>query len=254
MAQVVRVAPGVHWHALEDDVVVGRGHALHRPDARVLVSADAWRDDIFRLLIGAMATDLPGPLFTVVDHDDREMLGRFADLGFSDHRREDDYVMPASDVSGSATLPSGFAVQTADRVDEDRLRELDQALRRELPGSAGWISSPDGFRRAVFDERSFDPATFLVATHGEHYAGMVRITKGRRPRLALAGVLPPYRRRGLGRALMVLAFKAAAERGSREVFTDVDQTNVAGQALVASMHARRIGGSVELRRNPASRA
>ena len=37
---VVRVADGL-WHALEDDLVVGRGHVGRRPDGRLFVSIDA---------------------------------------------------------------------------------------------------------------------------------------------------------------------------------------------------------------------
>src|SRR4051794_5147456 len=93
-AAVVRVTPGVHWHALEDDVVVGRGYALHRPDGRVFVSADSWRDDVFEILGATMVADLPGPVFTIVAEDDVEVLGRWSALGFVDHRHEDEYLIP----------------------------------------------------------------------------------------------------------------------------------------------------------------
>src|SRR4051812_16838680 len=92
--QVARVAPGVHWHALEDDLVVGRAYAWHRPDRRVFVSVDSWRDDVFALLAGALAEDLAHPLHTLVAEDDREVLGRWAGAGYRDHRREDEYAIP----------------------------------------------------------------------------------------------------------------------------------------------------------------
>ncbi len=87
LAVVSRVTPGVHWHALEDDLVVGRGHALHRPDGKVFLSVDSWRDDIFVALAEAMIADLGGPVHTVVAADDREHLGRWSMLGFTDNRR-----------------------------------------------------------------------------------------------------------------------------------------------------------------------
>ncbi|MGI5325057.1 hypothetical protein [Actinomadura nitritigenes] len=37
---LTRVADG-QWHALGDDLVVGRGHAVHRPDGRLFVSVGA---------------------------------------------------------------------------------------------------------------------------------------------------------------------------------------------------------------------
>jgi hypothetical protein len=41
------VADEQWWHALDDDVVVGRGYAEHRPDGRLFVSIDAWHDATF---------------------------------------------------------------------------------------------------------------------------------------------------------------------------------------------------------------
>src|SRR4051794_4523848 len=84
---IARITPDVHWHALEDDVVVGRGHALHRPDGRVFLSVDTWRDDVFEVLAEAMVADLRRPVYTVVDEDDREVLARWSSRGFLDHRR-----------------------------------------------------------------------------------------------------------------------------------------------------------------------
>jgi hypothetical protein len=49
----------VPWHALDDDEVAGRAHALRRPDSRVFVSVDTWRDDVFRLPVAALIQDLP---------------------------------------------------------------------------------------------------------------------------------------------------------------------------------------------------
>src|SRR4051812_3085679 len=61
-----RVAPS-QWHALEDDLVVGRGEASRRPDGRIFVSIDAWHDAAFDRLAGDMQAALPRPMHTVVD-------------------------------------------------------------------------------------------------------------------------------------------------------------------------------------------
>jgi hypothetical protein len=55
---IARVEVGRHWHALDDDEVVGRGHALHRPDGRVFLSVDTWADDVFHQVVVAMLADL----------------------------------------------------------------------------------------------------------------------------------------------------------------------------------------------------
>jgi GNAT superfamily N-acetyltransferase len=247
---VVRVTDGVHWHALEDDVVVGKGYALHRPDGRVFVSADTWRDDVFEVVAEAMVGDLGGPVFTIVADDDREHLGRWSALGFRDNRREDELVLPTDPaVTGlaDAAPPPGYALVTADRVDEDRLRDLDERLRGDVPGSAGWVSTPEDFRSQTYDPRWFDPTTYLVAVHDGDHVGLARVWRGRRvPRLGLVGVLPAHRRRGLARALLAAAFRPLHERGVAQVTAEADRTNTASQTLLRSLGATRTGGTIEL--------
>jgi RimJ/RimL family protein N-acetyltransferase len=249
---VVRVTDGVHWHALEDDVVVGKGYALHRPDGRVLVSADTWRDDVFQVVAETMVRDLGRPVFTMVDEDDREHLGRWSALGFRDNRREDEFVLPTDPAAtglADAGTPPGYALVTADAVAEDRLRHLDERLRDDVPGTAGWVSTPEDFRSQTYDSRWFDPATYLVAVHEDdgEYAGLARVWRGRRvPRLGLVGVVPRHRRRGLARALLAAAFRPLHERGVAQVAAEADSTNTASQTLLRSIGATRTGGAIEL--------
>jgi len=249
-ALIVRVTPGVHWHALEDDVVVGRGHALHRADGRAFISIDTWADDVFVALAEAMTQDLPSPVYTVVAEDDREHLGRWSMLGFRDNRREDEYAIPTAPEAtglGSAVLPAGFTLVSADRVDEDRLRALDQELRQDVPGYAGWVNQPEEFHRLTFENRWFDPTTYLVAVHESEYVGLVRILGlPRQPRLGLVGVLPAYRRRGLARALLAAAMRPLFERGVSTVSGEADESNPASRALLKGLGALRTGGAVEL--------
>jgi GNAT superfamily N-acetyltransferase len=277
-AVIVRVSPGVHWHALEDDVVVGRGHALHRPDGRVFLSVDTWRDDVFVALAEAMAQDLPAPLYTVVDDDDREHLGRWSDVGFRDDRREDVYAVPTSPEAtglGDVRLPAGYRLVTADEADPDRLGELVERLRPEVPGSQGWATSPlpvPGEPPPTgLEHRRFQPLVYLIAVHqdqapdqvqgrvrgegrdqaeveagGGEYAGLARIHRAPMPRLGLVGVLPAHRRRGVARSLLAAALGSVHDRGVPRVSAEVDETNPAARALFARLGAERIGGAIEL--------
>jgi hypothetical protein len=90
---VTRVADG-QWHVLEDDLVVGRGHALRRPDGRLFISIDAWHAAAFDRLAEAMLTDLPAPLYTVVDEANAELTSAWRRAGFTTRRREWEYVVP----------------------------------------------------------------------------------------------------------------------------------------------------------------
>lgn len=78
---VTRVAER-HWHALEDDLVVGRGEASRRPDGRVFLSVDAWHGAVFDHLAEAMLRDLPRPLYTVVDEADLDLTTDWLRAGF----------------------------------------------------------------------------------------------------------------------------------------------------------------------------
>jgi GNAT superfamily N-acetyltransferase len=249
-ALIVRVTPGVHWHALEDDVVVGRGHALHRADGRAFISIDTWADDVFVALAEAIIQDLPTPVYTVVADDDREHLGRWSMLGFRDNRREDEYAIPtAPEATGlqGAALPAGFTLVGADRVDEDRLRRLDQTLRQDVPGYAGWVNHPEEFHRLTFENRWFDPTTYLIAVHQSEYVALVRILGlPRQPRLGLIGVLPEHRRRGLALALLAAAFRPLHERGVSTVSAEADESNPASRCLLRGVGAVRTGGAIEL--------
>jgi GNAT superfamily N-acetyltransferase len=249
LGTVVRVTPGVHWHALEDDVVVGRGHALHRPDGRVFVSADTWRDDVFETLATTMAADLGGPVYTVVAEDDIEHLGRWSALGFVDHRYEDEYLIPTDPAAtglAGARLPPGYTLRTADQVPEDDLRALDERLRQDVPGTAGWVNDPAEFREATYGPRFYDPSSYLVARHGTDDVGLVRVWRGRVPRLGLVAVVPGHRNRGLARAMLATVFATLLERGVTSVCAEADRTNTASQTLLASLGAKRTGGVVEL--------
>jgi hypothetical protein len=49
------------WHALADDVVIGRGDIWLRPDARTFLSIDSWHDSVFDRLAETMLAELPTP-------------------------------------------------------------------------------------------------------------------------------------------------------------------------------------------------
>jgi ribosomal protein S18 acetylase RimI-like enzyme len=145
-------------------------------------------------------------------------------------------------------VPAGVTIVPADEKESDRLARLDERLRQDVPGSDGWVNDPEEFREYTFDEH-FDPRLHLVAGVGGEYAGLVRVWRGNRvPRLGLIAVLRWHRRRGLARALLHAAFTPLAERGIELVSAEADVTNTPSQALLASLGARRTGGSVELRR------
>lgn len=250
MVVIERVVPNRRWHALEDDQVVGRAHLRRRPDGRAFVAADAWREPVTRALLDAVAADVPGELYTLAGEDEADQVALLAAAGYQVTRQEDEFVMPVAAVLAATAgpVPPGVTIVPADEKEADRLARLDERLRQDVPGSDGWVNDPAEFRAYTFDEH-FDPRLYLVAVVGGEYAGLVRIWRGNRvPRLGLIAVLRWHRRRGLARALLHAAFTPLAERGVELVSAEADVTNTQSQALLASVGARRTGGSVELRR------
>jgi len=147
-----------------------------------------------------------------------------------------------------------MSLVSADAVDENGLRMLDEALRQDVPGTDGWINDPREFREYTFDERRFDPATYLVAVDdiSRAFAGLARVwNHPRQPRLGLVGVTSGYRRRGLAKMLLAAVFAPLRDRGISEVAAEADAASTASNALLSRISARRIGGSTELvRRAP----
>src|SRR5690242_19248340 len=126
LCTISRVAEN-QWHAAENDLVVGRGHAARRLDGRTFVSIDTWRDDVFDRLAAALVTDQAGPLYTVVDETERELTAGWERAGFTTWRREREYVVPTG--PASAPIPPGVIITAAEA---EPLRELDRVLRAEL--------------------------------------------------------------------------------------------------------------------------
>jgi ribosomal protein S18 acetylase RimI-like enzyme len=250
VAVIERVVPNRLWHAIEDDRVVGRAHLRRRPDNRAFVAADAWQEPVTRALLDAVAADVPGDLYTLAGEDDADQLALLTAAGYAVVRREDEFVLPVATALAATAgeVPDGVTIAPADEKESDRLALLDDRLRQDVPGSDGWVNDPAEFRAYTFDEH-FDPRLYLVAVVDGEYVGLVRVWRGNRvPRLGLIAVLRWHRRRGLARALLHAALTPLAARGIELVSAEADATNAPSQALLASLGARRTGGSVELRR------
>ncbi len=162
-------------------------------------------------------------------------LERWLAAGWAVHRREDEYAVPTV-----AAEPHPFL--HLEEVDLERLRLLDDELRRDVPGIGDWRWTHEAF---LAETRS-SPSVYLV-TAG--YEGICRVwMREPTPRLGFVGVRRSARGQGLGRALVAAALGEAKSLGFAEVTTEIDVHNAASQALFRSFGACRIGGFVELTR------
>lgn len=248
---VVRDVGRLRWAAVRGGCDLGQALVRRRPDRRAFVAIDA-PVAAFGPLLDAIARDVEGPLYVAVDVADAEELAALASLGFVPVRHESDYVMDVETALaglGDATLPSGYSLENVEDVDEDELRQLDDLLRQDVPGTDGWEWDKAGFREETYDAAQFDPQLYWLAVEGAsgERVGLVRVWN--RPdaaRLGLIAVVARHRRRGISRGLLGQVFRILAARGVGEVVMAIDDTNHGSRGLLGGRGARQMGGSVEL--------
>jgi GNAT superfamily N-acetyltransferase len=243
-AVITRIAER-HWHALEDDRVVGRGEVSRRPDGRLFLSIDAWHTAVFDQLADAMLTDLPTPLYTVVDEADHELTAGWHRAGFTTRRREWEYVLPTG--PSSVGPPSDVTIVPAGSADETQLRTLDATIRAEVEAWVGWQEMPAEVLPRPAGDTVLDPSKYAVATRSGRYVGLVRVAPvTRRPRIGLVAVLAAERGCGIGRALLAHALASLHHAGYPAASAEVNESNAAALALAEGAGARQVGSNLEL--------
>ncbi|MFI1105056.1 GNAT family N-acetyltransferase [Streptomyces melanogenes] len=245
---ITRVADR-QWHALDDDLVVGRGHAQHRPDGRLFVSIDTWHDAPFDRLAEAMLAELPAPLCTVVDEADVELTARWQRAGFTIRRREWEYEVPTDPrVTGLGAVlpPAGVTIVPAGEADERLLRAVDRAIRDEVEAGVGWQSMPAEVVPRTEGDTIVDPSMYAVAAAPDRYLGLIRVVRVKRPRIGLVAVRAGEQRRGIARALLAHALGTLHRSGCAAAWTEVDESNRAASALFESIGARPMNSNLEL--------
>jgi GNAT superfamily N-acetyltransferase len=242
---ISHVAPG-RWHALEDDLVAGRGETAQRPDGRMFVSIDAWHDAAFDRLAEAMLAALPRPLHTMVAEADLDLTTRWQRAGFTTRRREWDYAVPTDPRAtrlGPALPPPGVTIKAFGSAEEAPLRALDRVIRAEVAAGPGWPDMP----AEVLVRPQLDPSTYAVAAAGDQYVGLLRLTMVTRlPRIGLIAVRADHQRRGIARALLAHALGALHHVGKEAASAEVTESNAAATALFEGIGARRAGSNLEL--------
>ncbi|WP_405982712.1 GNAT family N-acetyltransferase [Streptomyces sp. NBC_00158] len=238
------------WQATAEGRTVGHGDVSQRPDGRLFVSIDVWRDAAFDRLAAAMLADLPGPLHTLVGEADPGLRSRWERAGFTPGRREREYVLPTDPRETGldpSCSPSGVRILPGAEADEGLLRALHRTIREEVEAAAGWRTMPAEVLPRPDGPLPLDPSRFTVAVRDGAYVGLVRVAPvPRRARIGLVAVRTGERRRGIGRALLAHALDSLHRSGTGSAWAEADESNTAAITLFERLGARRTGGNVEL--------
>lgn len=248
---VVLREPPDRWTAARDAKPLGVLRALMRPDQRRFLYPGDLPSTLLGPLLDAALSDLDGQdVYLEIDESEGDAHQVLALRGFEINRWEHRYELPVDQLAAWDKPPDGLSIMSAVGVDVDRLRDLDDRLRHEVPGTRGWRNDPAEFAKQTFTDPEFDSSAYLIAVnhYDGGYVGLVRVWRRAAgpPRLGLIGVLPDFRRQGLATALLARAFEALRRRGEHTVCCEVDETNTASNALMARLGARRVGGALEL--------
>jgi len=146
------------------------------------------------------------------------------------------------DAPEAPDLPDGIVLRTFREEDSEVVRAALNDAFDESPGHHD--ISPLGFREFHLNSRGVDPTLWTLAWSGDDVAGFVLAYPERvgDPALGWVGTLAvrkPWRRRGLGTAVLHSAFRDLHDRGRRRVGLGVDAENVDGAVRLyerAGMH------------------
>jgi ribosomal protein S18 acetylase RimI-like enzyme len=206
----------------------------------------------------------PGPLQSLLSAIEKRAAERKPGAGLIGYSSEPDHVVSALyqhagyrvirhgyrmeiSLEGGARepqWPEGFNVRPMRTGDEERVYEAHMACFADT-----WMFVRDPFdvwSHWFLKDPAFDPSLWFLAEADGELAG-ISITRQseNEPGLAwvrILGVLPEFRQRGLGQALLRQTFAECASRGLQRVGLGVDAENPTGAVRVyerAGMHAAR---------------
>lgn len=237
------------WEARDAGALTGRADCWTRPDGKRFAHFGTEDAAVIAALGAAITAEHGRPLHTTADADDRAALLRLGEAGFVGERYEHRWRLPVAVAAGwDETALAPFEVGSPETFEATEVRRFDDLLRADIPGLRGWRWTAEAWT-AEHATPDYDPAVYPVVWDpaGRRFAAMARIwSNPDGPRLGLVAAARPYRRRGLGAALLARVFRMLDKRGHVEVATECDASNRASYALLSKAGGTVVGGEVEL--------
>jgi mycothiol synthase len=164
----------------------------------------------------------------------------FRDLGFREVRH---YFQMRVDFERAPAAPSPPAGIELTPLRAEDARAFHATLNEAFAEEWGWHAAPfEEWRERRLEAPDTDLSLWFVARDGDELAGVVRCEARRDGGgwVGALGVLEPWRRRGLGRALLLHAFGEFHRRGAPYVGLGVDAENPTGATRLYEAAGMRV--------------
>lgn len=241
------------WVAVEGADPAGGLDVRERPDGHAFLSFFGSDPVAQRLLVDTARRSLGIPLHAVCRDDDRSRHELLVELGFETVLTEDVFRVDFREAMAAldrAWVPAHHSIVPASSVEPRRLFELDNRLRRLVPGTEDWQGDFDMFTDELSEAPPYDDAGYLVGVDDRsgELLGLIRFWRNRSgPRLGLVAVTPSRRGTTLGPALLAQGLGAASRWGSTHFVTETAQANRHVHRRLVRLGAE-ITGSLEILR------
>ncbi len=241
-----RGEPVRRWVAATGDEIVGAVTAWDRPDDRTFLQFAGDRATVAPLA-SEVQVSIRRPVHVMVDESDTGLLDAAEASGFVTEVAAERFRVGFAGVLRRLRRswePGWLQIASAADVDEAQLFDLDNVLRRDVPGSDGWRGDRDWFHDELAESPPFDRDAYLVAVDrrtGE-FAGLVRVWRNPTgPRFGLVGVLPSYRHTPIAATLIRRALLAASRWGYDSFVTETSLSNAVIYPRLRSVQAESLG-------------
>lgn len=183
------------------------------------------------------------------------------DKGMKVNRHFFEMVIDMEEVPPKPQWPEGITVRKYNHPEEaeEVYKVIDNAFRDHF----GYVEEPfeEGFERFQhfrFNDETFDPDLWFLAVEGEEIVGLSLCSKwsheGKQTGMvSILGVRRPWRKRGIGLALLLHSFNAYWQRNQKRVKLGVDAGNLTGAVRLyekAGMHVQKRFDGYELELRP----
>ena len=229
---------GEYWDIIEPYVLKSLWYRVHPDyrDAGIDLFLARWaegkaRQDITRAPQGARVTLQGNSIIR-----DKRMQEVFASLGFTHNRTGLRMVIDLKDPPVPPVWPEGIQVRSM--IQGEDVRQLTQAVYDAFSDHWGFVPEPfeaylERWQHLMDHKPDLDPTLWFMALEGEAVAGMSLCYKKSfdDPEMGWVGTLGvcrPWRRRGLGLALLQHSFGELYRQGKRKVGLGVDAESLTG--------------------------